>query len=137
MKIAELLNNCRDMARECTMLAQLIEVVERKIPMGPSSSVSVKIRDMPRGGNDGTSAAMDRIDGLEEWYKRDHAELVMLAADVDAAIDHLPENDKKLLRLYYVDALTDSECAVRMGWSRRATATDKRAEVLYKLAEKA
>lgn len=137
MKIAELLNTCRDMAHECKLLKQAIEAIEQKTPMGPSSSVSVKIRDMPRGGNDDEAATNDLLDGLNARYQRDHAELVMLAADVDAAIDHLPENDKRLLRLYYVDDLTDSECAVRMGWSRRATATDNRAEIIYKLTEKA
>lgn len=127
----ETLELCRSMAQECAKIAELIEIAEKRLPMGPSASVSVTLRDTPRGGNDATAAALQRLDGLEEWYRRDHAELVMLAGQVEKILIGVPVQDlRKVLRLYYVDALTDFEVAQAMGWNFRQTAQNKRSDAL-------
>ena len=122
----ETLESCRSMAQECAKIAELIEIAEKRLPMGPSASVSVTLRDTPCGGNDATTAAIQRIDGLEEWYRRDHAELVMLVEQVEIIIGGLETWAKVLIRSYYIDGRTDSEVAALMGWTRRATACDSR-----------
>jgi len=127
----ETLEACRSMAQECEKIAELIEIAEKRLPMGPSASVSVALRDTPRGGNDATAAAIAHLDGLEEWYLRDHAELVILAGRVeDILIGVLAQDSRKVLRLYYVDALTDVEVAQAMGWMCRETACRKRIDAL-------
>ena len=129
----ETLESCRSMAQECTKIAELIEIAEKRLPMGPSASVSIALRDTPRGGNDATTAAIQRIDGLEEWYRRDHAELVMLVEQVEIIIVVLDEWAQKLIRSYYIDGKTDAEVAVLMGWTRRATACDSRNWVIAEI----
>jgi len=130
LKPRETLELCRSMAQECAKIAELIEIAEKRIPMGPSASVSVALRDTPRGGNDATTAAIQRIDGLEEWYRRDHAELVMLVEQVEGIIAVLEEWARKLIRSYYIDGKTDAEVAVLMGWNFRQTAQNKRSDAL-------
>ena len=122
----EILETCRSKVQECAKIAELIEIAEKRLPMGPSAFVSVALRDTPCGGNDATTAAIQRIDGLEEWYRRDHAELVMMAEQVESIIVSLEEWARKLIRLYYIDGRTDSEVAALMGWTRRVTACDSR-----------
>lgn len=122
----EILETCRSKVQECAKIAELIEIAEKSLPMGPSASVSVALRDTPCGGNDATTAAIQRIDGLEEWYRRDHAEFVMMVEQVEIIIVSLEEWARKLIRLYYIDGRTDSEVAALMGWTRRATACDSR-----------
>lgn len=122
----EILETCRSKVQECAKIAELIEIAEKSLPMGPSASVSVALRDTPCGGNDATTAAIQRIDGLEEWYRRDHAELVMMVEQVEIIIVSLEEWARKLIRLYYIDGRTDSEVAALMGWTRRVTACDSR-----------
>lgn len=129
----ETLELCRSMAQECAKIAELIEIAEKRIPMGPSASVSVALRDTPSGGNDATTAAFQRIDGLEEWYRRDHAELVMLVEQVEGIIAALEEWARKLIRSYYIDGKTDSEVAALMGWTRRATACESRSWVIAEI----
>ena len=127
----EILETCRSKAQECAKIAELIEIAEKRIPMGPSASVAVPLRDTPRGGNDATAAAMAHVDGLEEWYLRDHAELVMLAGQVEDILSGLREQDfRKVLRLYYIDALTDVEVAQAMGYHFRQTAQNTRSTAL-------
>jgi len=126
----ETLEACRSMAQECAKLAELIEIAEKRIPMGPSASVSVALRDTPCGGNDATTAAIQRIDGLEEWYLRDHAELVMLAGQVEDIIVGLETWAQVLIRAYYIDGKADAEVAVLMGWNFRQTAQNKRSDAL-------
>lgn len=122
----EILETCRSKAQECAKIAELIEMAEKRLPMGPSAYVSITFRDTPCGGNDATTAALQHIDGLEEWYRRDHAELVMMAEQVESIIVSLEEWARKLIRLYYIDGRTDSEVAALMGWTRRVTACDSR-----------
>lgn len=122
----EILETCRSKAQECAKIAELIEIAEKRLPMGPSAYVSITFRDTPCGGNDATTAAIQRIDGLEEWYRRDHAELVMMVEQVEIIIVSLEEWARKLIRLYYIDGRTDSEVAALMGWTRRVTACDSR-----------
>jgi len=133
----ETLEACRSMAQECAKIAELIEIAEKRIPMGPSASVSITLRDTPRGGNDATTAAIQRIDGLEEWYRRDRAEFVMLAEQVEIIIEVLEEWARKLIRAYYIDGKTDSEVASLMGWNFRQTAQNKRSDVLALLDKNA
>ncbi|MEA4999287.1 MAG: hypothetical protein VB087_07880 [Candidatus Limiplasma sp.] len=133
MTARETLDNCRSMAQECAKIAELIEIAEKRIPMGPSAPVSVALCDTPRGGNDATMAAIQRIDGLEEWYRRDHAELVMLVEQVEGIIAELEEWARKLIRSYYIDGKTDAEVAALMGWTRRATACDSRNWVIAEI----
>ena len=134
----ETLESCRSMAQECAKIAELIEIAEKHIPMGPSASVSVSLRDCPRGGNDATAAAIAHVDGLEEWYKREKAELVLLADQVEILLERVAESDsRKIIRLYYIDALSDTEVAMVMGWSRRMTACNKRKEILQEIDENA
>ena len=129
----ETLEACRSMAQECAKIAELIEIAEKHIPMGPSASVAVPLRDTPRGGNDTTAAAIAHVDGLEEWYRRDHAELVMLVEQVEIIIGGLETWAKVLIRAYYIDGKTDSEVASLMGWSRRATACESRSWVIAEI----
>jgi len=133
----ETLEACRSMAQECAKIAELIEIAEKRLPMGPSASVSITLRDTPRGGNDATTAALQHIDGLEEWYRRDHAELVMLVEQVEIIIEVLEEWARKLIRAYYIDGKTDSEGASLMGWNFRQTAQNKRSDVLALLDKNA
>jgi len=133
----ETLEACRSMAQECAKIAELIEIAEKRLPMGPSASVSITLRDTPRGGNDATTAALQHIDGLEEWYRRDHAELVMLVEQVEIIIEVLEEWARKLIRAYYIDGKTDSEVASLMGWNFRQTAQNKRSDVLALLDKNA
>ena len=129
----ETLESCRSMAQECSKIAELIEIAEKRIPMGPSASISVVLRDCPRGGNDATAAAIARVDGLEQWYQRDHAELVKLVEQVEIIIVVLDEWARKLIRSYYIDGRTDSEVAALMGWTRRATACESRSWVIAEI----
>ena len=137
MTARETLEACREMAQECAKLAQLIEIAEKRIPMGPSASISVVLRDCPRGGNDATAAACARVDGLEEWYNRDHAELVLLVEQVEVLIGGLETWAKVLIRAYYIDGKTDSEVAMLMGYNFRQTAQNKRAEIVEGLESRA
>ena len=137
MTARETLESCRSMAQECAKIAELIEIAEKRLPMGPSASVSITLRDTPCGGNDATTAAIQRIDGLEEWYRRDHAELVMLVEQVEGIIAVLDEWARKLIRSYYIDGRTDSEVAALMGWNFRQTAQNKRCDALALLESNA
>ena len=133
MTARETLESCRSMAHECSKIAELIEIAEKHIPMGPSASISVSLRDTPRGGNDATTAALQRIDGLEEWYRRDRAELVMLVEQVEKLIGGLETWERVLMRMYYIDGKTDTEVATVMQYNFRQTAQNKRAEILQKI----
>lgn len=116
--IRETLEACRTMAQECAKIAQLVEIAEGSIPMGPNTTIAVTLRDTPRGGNDPTAAAIARVDGLEEWYLRDHAELVMLVEQVEDIIGGLETWEKVIIRAYYIDGKTDSEVASLIQCSR-------------------
>ena len=130
----ETLDACRSMAIECKKIAELIEIAEKRIPMGPSASISVALRDCPCGGNDATAAAIAHVDGLEQWYFRDHAELVMLVEQVEVIIGGMGEWETKLIRNYYIDAKTDSEIAMLMQYSDRRRAQEARARIVDSLA---
>lgn len=131
----EILDNCRSMAQEVASLARTIDLAERRIPMGPTDITGIRLGGTP-GGNDNERAALDNLDGLEEWYRREKAELVLLADQVETLLERVAESDsRKVIRLYYIDALSDTEVAVVMGWSRRMTACNKRKEILQEIDE--
>ncbi len=131
MTVLETLNACRDMAIETNLLLRLTESVS----MPGCGCRSQQVDGMPRGGNDNTAAAVARIGTYEKWYADAHARLVLLAEDVEDVIALLPLEEKALMRHYYVEGKTDAECAALMGWTRRATATEKRRDILGKLAQ--
>jgi len=123
------------MAQEVAAMARTIDLAERRIPMGPTDITGIRLGGSP-GGNDNERAAMDKLDGLEEWYRRDMADLVLLADQVEILLEPVVESDsRKIIRLYYIDALSDTEVAVVMGWTRRATVCDKRKEILQEIDE--
>ena len=132
----ETLEACRSMAQECAKIAELIEIAEKRLPMGPSASVSITLRDTPCGGNDATTAAIQRIDGLEQWYLRVHAELVMLVEQVEKLIGGLETWERVLMRMYYIDGKTDTEVAILMQYNFRQTAQNKRGEIVAALEGK-
>jgi DNA-directed RNA polymerase specialized sigma24 family protein len=125
------------MAQEVAAMARTIDLAERRIPMGPTDITGIRLGGTP-GGNDNERAALDKLDGLEEWYRREKAELALLADQVEILLDTVAEADsRKIIRLYYIDALSDTEVAVVMGWSRRMTACNKRKEILQEIDENA
>ena len=133
----ETLESCRSMAQEVAAMARTIDLAERRIPMGPTDITGIRLGGTP-GGNDNERAAMDRLDGLEEWLKRDKAELVLLADQVETLLGTVAEADsRKIIRLYYINALSDTEVAMVMGYSFRQTAQNKRAAILVFLEENA
>ncbi len=133
----ETLESCRSMAQEVAAMARTIDLAERRIPMGPTDITGIRLGGTP-GGNDNERAALDKLDGLEEWYRREKAELALLADQVEILLDTVAEADsRKIIRLYYIDALSDTEVAVVMGWSRRMTACNKRKEILQEIDENA
>lgn len=129
----ETLDLCRSLATETAAIARLVEMAEQRIPLMPSGCKGIAITDMPRGGNDATAAAIARVDGLEQWYLRDHAELVMLVEQVEKLICGLETWEKVLMRMYYIDGKTDTEVATVMQYNFRQTAQNKRAEIVDRL----
>jgi RNA polymerase sigma-B factor len=70
--------------------------------------------DAPRGGADEDVMAYgDSIGNEDERY-----ELVELDATVSAALEHLPSRDRLVLKLRFVDDLTQTEIAERVGISQ-------------------
>lgn len=133
----EILDNCRSMAQEVASLARTIDLAERRIPMGPTDITGIRLGGAP-GGNDNERAAMDKVDGLEEWYRREKAELVLLADQVEILLEAVTEADsRKIIRLYYVNALSDTEVAVVMQFTDRRRAQEKRARILVEIEENA
>ena len=129
----EILDNCRSMAQEVAAMARTIDLAERRIPMGPTDITGIRLGGTP-GGNDNERAAMDNLDGLEEWYRREKAELVLLADQVEILLDTVSEADsRKIIRLYYINALSDTEVAMEMKCPRRATICDKRNDILKEI----
>ena len=123
------------MAQEVASLARTIDLAERRIPMGPTDITGIRLDGTP-GGNDNERAALDHLDGLEQWYRQQKAELVMLADQVEILLEVVAESDsRKIIRLYYVSAMSDTEVAETMGWSRRMTACNKRKEILQEIDE--
>ena len=129
----ETLDLCRSLAIETAAIARLVEMAEQRIPLMPSGCKGIAITDMPRGGNDATAAAIARVDGLEQWYLRDHAELVMLVGQVEKLIGGLETWERVLIRMYYIDGKTDTEVATVMQYNFRQTAQNKRAEIVDRL----
>lgn len=129
----ETLDTCRSMAIETAAIARLVEMAEQRIPLMPNGCKGIAITDMPRGGNDATSAAIARVDGLEQWYLRVHAELVMLVEQVEKLIGGLETWERVLMRMYYIDGKTDTEVATVMQYNFRQTAQNKRAEIVDRL----
>jgi RNA polymerase sigma-B factor len=70
--------------------------------------------DAPRGGNDEDVMAYGDSIGKED----DRYELVELDATVTAALGHLPARDRMVLKLRFVDDLTQTEIAERVGISQ-------------------
>ena len=129
----EILDNCRSMAQEVASLARTIDLAERRIPMGPTDITGIRLDGTP-SGNDNERAALDHLDGLEQWYRQQKAELVMLADQVEILLEVVAEADsRKIIRLYYVNALSDTEVAVVMGWMCRETACRKRMAILQEI----
>lgn len=129
----EILDNCRSMALEVAAMARTIDLAERRIPMGPTDITGIRLGGTP-GGNDNERAALDKLDGLEEWLRRDRAELVLLADQVEILLLAVPESDsRKIVRLYYISALSDTEVAMAMGWACRETACRKRMVILHEI----
>ena len=132
----ETLESCRSMAQEVAAMARTIDLAERRIPMGPTDITGIRLGGTP-GGNDNERAALDNLDGLEEWYRREKAELVLLADQVEILLERVAESDsRKIIRLYYIDALSDTEVAMAMGYSFRQTAQNKRGEIVAALEGK-
>ena len=129
----ETLDTCRSLAIETAAIARLVEMAEQRIPLMPNGCKGIAITDMPRGGNDATAAAIQRIDGLEQWYLHDHAELVMLVEQVENLIGGLETWARVLMRMYYIDGKTDTEVATVMQYNFRQTAQNKRAEIVDRL----
>jgi hypothetical protein len=129
----ETLDSCRSLAIETAAIARLVEMAEQRIPLMPNGCKGIAITDMPRGGNDATAAAIARVVGLEQWYLRDHAELVMLVERVEDIIGGLETWERVLMRMYYIDGKTDTEVAILMQYNFRQTAQNKRAEIVDRL----
>ena len=129
----ETLDLCRSLAIETAAIARLVEMAEQRIPLMPNGCKGIAITDMPRGGNNATAAAIARVDGLEQWYLRDHAELIMLMEQVENLIGGLETWAKVLIRMYYIDGKTDTEVAILMQYNFRQTAQNKRAEIVDRL----
>ena len=133
----ETLEACRSMAQEVAAMARTIDLAERRILMGPAGITGIRLGRAP-GGNDSGRAAMDKLDGLEEWLKRDKAELELLADQVEMLLESVADSDsRKIIRLYYIDALSDTEVAIAMEYHFRQTAQDKRADILAVIEQKA
>ena len=137
MTARETLDLCRSYAIETAAIARLVEMAEQRIPLIPNGCRGIQLTDMPRGGNDATAAAIAHVDGMEQWYLRDRAELVMLVEQVEQIIGGLETWAKVLMRAYYIDGKTDSEVAALMGWTRRATACDNRVQILAEIEVRA
>ena len=131
MTPTETLEACRDMAREVALLERLVDSVS--IP-GPCCS-SPRLTGMPRGGNDNTSAAIAKLEQYEKWRDRSRAILDGLIDAVDCILAALPGEDKMLMRLYYVHALTDRKCAMIMGFGCKQTAQARRKKILENLTQ--
>lgn len=129
----ETLDLCRSLAIETAAIARLVEMAEQRIPLMPNGCKGIAITDMPRGGNDATAAAISHVDGLEQWYLRVHAELVMLVEQVEKLIGGLETWERVLMRMYYIDGKTDTEVATVMQYNFRQTAQNKRAEIVDRL----
>ena len=71
--------------------------------------------DAPRPGADGDAGASygDSVGGDDERY-----ELVELNATVAAALGHIPERERMILRMLFVEELTQTEIADRVGISQ-------------------
>lgn len=133
----ETLESCRSMAQEVAAMARTIDLAERRIPMGPTDITGIRLGGTP-GGNDNERAALDNLDGLEEWYRREKAELVLLADQVEILLDTVAEADsRKIIRLYYINALSDTEVAMAMQFTDRRRAQEKRARILVEIEENA
>lgn len=135
MTARETLDLCRSFAIETASIARLVELAEQRIPLMPNGCRGIALTDMPRGGNDATAAAIAHADGMEQWYLRDRAELVMLVERVEQIIGGLLIAEKILMRTYYIDGRTDSEVAALMGYSDRRRAGEARAQIVQKLEE--
>lgn len=137
MTARETLDLCRSYAIETAAIARLVEMAEQRIPLIPNGCRGIQLTDMPRGGNDATAAAIAHVDGMEQWYLRDRAELVMLVEQVEQIIGGLETWAKMTMRAYYIDGKTDSELAALMGLAERRRAGEMRALILDELAKKA
>jgi len=128
----ETLEACRSMAQEVAAIGRAIDIAERRIPMGPTDITGIRLGGIP-GGNDNERAALDNLDGLEEWHRREKAELVLLAEQVENLIGGLETWARVLMRMYYIDGKTDTEVATVMQYNFRQTAQNKRAEIVDRL----
>ena len=126
MTTAETLEACREMAHEVNLLERLVDSVA--IP-GPGAN-SPRLTGMPRGGNDNTSAAIAKLEQYEKWRDRSRALLDELIDRVDYILAELPSEDRMLMRLYYVHALSDRKCAMIMGFGCRLSALTRRHKIL-------
>lgn len=124
----ETLEACREMAKEVSLLSQLVE----SVALPGCGCRGAQLTGMPRGSNDNTAAALARVDQYEKWYLDSYAELVFLTERVEEIIAKLTDDEKKIIRLYYIEAKTDTECAATAGVDRRRIG-EKRSEILKKL----
>jgi len=70
--------------------------------------------DAPRpGSTEGTTAYGDSIGSEDERY-----ELVELDATLSAVLGHIPERERMILKMRYVEDLTQTEIAERVGISQ-------------------
>ena len=109
----------KELRRERDHLAGLIEELE-SVLYGPKVPT---IDGMPRGGSFDNSNKVDKIgdkhDKLQKLYEEKVAELDRRMADIEAAIEPLEPNERKLIRLHYFQGLNWEQVAVEMSYSWR------------------
>lgn len=98
----------KDVARETGF--ELEEVLEA---MDVSSAYSPSALDAPLGGEEGVRTVIDSVGGEDERF-----ELVELGHSVAPAFRELPQREQLILKLRFVDDLTQTEIAERVGVSQ-------------------
>lgn len=108
-----------DLRRERDHLAHLIEELE-SVLYGPKVPT---LDGMPRGGSFDNSHVVDKMGDkhakLQKLYEEKVAELDRRIAEIEAAIEPLEPNERKLIRLHYIEGLTWEDVAVEMSYSWR------------------
>jgi len=113
----ERIANERGRAPTANQLAEYLELDTEEVidALQAIQSYETVSLDAPRPGADGDAGASygDSVGGDDERY-----ELVELDATVAVALGHIPERERKILKMRFVEDLTQTEIADRVGISQ-------------------
>ena len=108
----------REQSKALTQLREQITRLEAyRLSPGVAAYGSEHVKSSTRG--DGMLDALIRMDELVFMYRQEANAALALQADFERALASLSPLEKRIMRYYYLDALTWTEVAAQVGYSTR------------------